>query len=92
MKKEMICCDCCEEILREGGIRLVAKAREEEPIDVCAECLGDLLIYYSKTTGRNLLTAEITEEALSVLRESDDEDEAIQSDGHDPAEIRPIAG
>jgi hypothetical protein len=79
MKKEVVVCDSCESVLQGGGIRLNCAAQEgefaEETIDLCTECLTEVLHAYSNETGEDFLTVELAPDVFLVLRGDDLEDE-----------------
>ena len=86
MKKEVVVCDSCESVLQGGGIRLncAVPAGEfaEESIDLCSECLSEVLHAYSNETGEDFLTAELAPDVFLVLRgdDLDDDEEATAVD------------
>ena len=67
MKKEVSCCDSCEEILEVGGLRMATAGESRQIIDLCAECLAEVLPEYTARTGEDFLTVQISEEDFLVL-------------------------
>ncbi len=74
MKKEVTCCDSCEKILEHGGLRIATPTQTEETIDLCVECLTEVLPEFSERTGRESLSVTIPEEDFLLLRGDDSED------------------
>ena len=82
MKKEVTCCDSCERVLDGGGLRIRSENRSGEPIDLCPECLAEVLPAFSEQTGEDFLKVQISDEDFLALSgdetEDDDEDEASE--------------
>ena len=75
MKKEMIVCDSCERVLYGGGIRLTCESGSVDPIDVCPECVAEVLGAFSEETGEKFLSAVISDEDFQVLSGPEESDE-----------------
>ncbi len=75
MKKEMIVCDSCEKVLYGGGIRVTSESRSADPIDLCPECIAEVLGAYSEETGQAFLSAVISDEDFQVLSGPEDSEE-----------------
>lgn len=74
MKKEVVCCDSCEKILI-GGVRLQSEMVPAEYIDLCSECLAEVLPEFSERTRKDVLIASISDDDFRVLRGDDGDDE-----------------
>lgn len=81
MKKEVFCCDSCDKFLTAGALRMTTGGGSAETIDLCPECLADVLPDYSDQTGSDFLTVEISQEDFLVLMGDDGEEEIEEDSG-----------
>ncbi len=90
MKKEVSCCDSCERILDRGGLRMKATGNSpEEVVDLCPECLAEILPEYSDRTGEELLAVQISREDFLVLM-GDGTEEETEEDAQSVFEDTPV--
>lgn len=75
MKKDTLCCDFCEEIFDNGGFRIFSKNKSNEPLDICGDCLAEVVSDYSQVTGKTVLVVETSDADYMVLSGGDDLDE-----------------
>ncbi len=78
MKREVVCCDSCEKILS-GGVRLQPETSAGELIDLCPECLAEVLPEFSERTHKDVLAVTISDDDFRVLRGDDGDDEGDDS-------------
>ncbi|GEM_PF-1649712 len=75
MKKEVTCCDSCEKVLDGGGLRIRSENQAGEAIDLCPECLTEVLPVFSEQTGKDFLNVLISDEDFLALSGDDTEDD-----------------
>lgn len=78
MKREVVCCDSCEKILS-GGVRLQPETSSGEFIDLCPECLAEVLPEFSERTRKDVLPVTISDDDFRVLRGDDGDDEGEEA-------------
>ena len=74
MKKETLSCDFCEEIFSDGGFRIVSKGRSNKSLDICGDCLSEVVSDYAQVTGKTALTVEVSSADFKVLLGDDNTD------------------
>jgi hypothetical protein len=74
MNQTVTLCDSCEKVTTRG-IRLIVGNDQNRLVDLCVDCLGEVLEAYEKVSGSGLLCASITEETYGHLMADDDESE-----------------
>jgi hypothetical protein len=74
MKKETLSCDFCEEIFSNGGFRIVSKDRSNESLDICGDCLSEVVSDYAHVTGKTALEVKVSSADFQVLLGDDSTD------------------
>ena len=74
MKNGTVSCDFCEEIFSNGGFRIVSKDRSKASLDICGDCLSEVVSDYAQVTGKTTLMVEVSSADFKILLGDDSTD------------------